>query len=60
MKRYTFLTICILALAAVSCKQNQNKAQQEAAVREELVETTVLHPVEVMRTIEVSTTLEGY
>ncbi|MBO4418157.1 MAG: efflux RND transporter periplasmic adaptor subunit [Bacteroidales bacterium] len=60
MKKYTFLTICILALAAVSCKQNQNKAQQEAAVREELVETTVLHPVEVMRTIEVSTTLEGY
>ena len=60
MKKYTFLTICILALAAVSCKQNQDKAQQEAAVREELVETTVLHPVEVMRTIEVSTTLEGY
>ena len=29
-------------------------------MREELVETTVLHPVEVMRTIEVSTTLEGY
>ena len=60
MKKYTFLTICILALAAVSCKQNQDKAQQAAAVREELVETTVLHPVEVMRTIEVSTTLEGY
>lgn len=60
MKKYTFLTICILALAAVSCKQNQDKAQQAEAVREELVETTVLHPVEVMRTIEVSTTLEGY
>ena len=60
MKKNTFLTICILALAAVSCKQNQDKAQQTAAVREELVETTVLHPVEVMRTIEVSTTLEGY
>lgn len=60
MKKHTFLTICILALAAVSCKQNQDKTQQTAAVREELVETTVLHPVEVMRTIEVSTTLEGY
>ncbi len=60
MKKHAFLTICILALAAVSCKQNQDKTQQTAAVREELVETTVLHPVEVMRTIEVSTTLEGY
>ena len=53
--------ICILASLAISCKnQGKEAAQQTATVREELVETTILHPVEVMRTIDVSTTLEGY
>ena len=59
MKRYTLITICILAVLAVSCKQ-QAKNTVQTADREELVETTVLHPVEVMRTIDVSTTLEGW
>ena len=60
MKRYTLLTICILAALAVSCKQQSKNAVQTNTVREELVETTVLHPIEVMRTIDVSTTLEGW
>ncbi|MBR5034137.1 MAG: efflux RND transporter periplasmic adaptor subunit [Bacteroidales bacterium] len=59
MKRYTLLTICFLAALAVSCKQ-QSKNTAQPVDREELVETTVLHPVEVMRTIDVSTTLEGW
>ena len=52
------MTICVLILAVASCKPKDNKTV--ATVREELVETTVLHPEEVMRTIAVSTTLEGY
>ena len=60
MKRYTILTICILAALLAGCKQQAKKETKSAADRVELVETTVLHPVEVMRTIEVSTTLEGY
>lgn len=61
MRKYTILTICLLALLAVSCKQQKkDAAPQGTKEREELVETTVLHPVEVMRTIDVSTTLEGY
>ena len=59
MKKYTILTICIVAALAVGCKQ-KDTAKQTAQVREELVETTILRPVEVMRTIDVSTTLEGY
>ena len=50
--------ICVLAAAAVSCKPKDTKTVVTA--REELVETTVLHPEEVLRTIDVSTTLEGY
>ena len=50
----------LLASLAVSCKQKDTAKQQTAQVREELVETTVLRPVEVMRTIDVSTTLEGW
>ena len=50
--------ICVLAAAAVSCKPKDTKTVITA--REELVETTVLHPEEVLRTIDVSTTLEGY
>jgi RND family efflux transporter MFP subunit len=60
MKKYTILTICLLATLAVACKQKDSAKPQTAQVREELVETTILHPVEVMRTIDVSTTLEGY
>ena len=60
MKRYTLLTICLLATLLVACKQQTKKEATNAADRVELVETTVLHPVEVMRTIDVSTTLEGY
>ncbi len=52
------MMICVLTLAIASCKPKDNKTV--ATVREELVETTVLHPEEVMRTIAVSTTLEGY
>ena len=60
MKRYTLLTICLLATLLVACKQQTKKEAANAADRVELVETTVLRPVEVMRTIDVSTTLEGY
>ena len=60
MKRYTILTICILTALLSACKQQDKKETKSAADRVELVETTVLHPVEVMRTIDVSTTLEGY
>ena len=60
MKKIALLMVCTLvAAAAVSCKQSDKNAKTEK-VREELVETTVLRPVEVMRTIDVSTTLEGY
>ena len=52
--------VCALLASAVSCQNQQKGAAQQAAVREELVETTVLRPQEVMRTIDVSTTLEGY
>ena len=54
------MTVCALLASAVSCQNQQKGAAQQAAVREELVETTVLRPQEVMRTIDVSTTLEGY
>lgn len=60
MKKYTLLTICLLATLLVACKQQTKKEAANAADRVELVETTVLRPVEVMRTIDVSTTLEGY
>ena len=60
MKRYTLLTICLLATLLVACKQQTKKEATNAADRVELVETTILQPVEVMRTIDVSTTLEGY
>ena len=60
MKKVYFLMVCALLASAVSCQNQQKGAVQQAAVREELVETTVLHPQEVMRTIDVSTTLEGY
>ncbi len=59
MKKISVLMACALTLAAVSCKQ-QNQEAAGAAERSELVETTVLAPSEVMRTIDVSTTLEGY
>ena len=52
--------VCALLASAVSCQNQQKGAAQQTTVREELVETTVLHPQEVMRTIDVSTTLEGY
>ena len=60
MKKIYFLMVCILLTVTVSCQNQQKGAAQQTAVREELVETTVLHPQEVMRTIDVSTTLEGY
>ncbi len=59
MKKISVLMACALTLAAVSCKQQSQEAAGTAE-RSELVETTVLTPSEVMRTIEVSTTLEGY
>ncbi len=59
MKKISVLMACALTLAAVSCKQQSQEAAGTAE-RSELVETTVLAPSEVMRTIEVSTTLEGY
>lgn len=60
MKKIALLMVCgAVAALTISCKQSDKNAQTEK-VREELVETTVLHPVEVMRTIDVSTTLEGY
>lgn len=52
--------VCALLASAVSCQNQQKGAAQQTTVREELVETTVLRPQEVMRTIDVSTTLEGY
>ena len=60
MKKVYFLMVCALLASAVSCQNQQKGAAQQTAVREELVETTVLRPQEVMRTIDVSTTLEGY
>ena len=60
MKKIYFLMVCIVLTATVSCQNQQKGPAQQATVREELVETTVLHPEEVMRTIDVSTTLEGY
>ena len=52
--------VCALLASAVSCQNQQKGAAQQTTVREELVETTVLRPQEVMRTIDVSTTREGY
>lgn len=60
MKKIYILMVGILLAATVSCQNQQKGTAQQTAVREELVETTVLHPQEVMRTIDVSTTLEGY
>lgn len=61
MKKYSILMVCAAIALLASCNGPQNKkAAATDKVREELVETTILHPVEVMRTIEVSTTLEGY
>jgi RND family efflux transporter MFP subunit len=60
MKKVYFLMVCALLASAVSCQNQQKGAAQQTTVREELVETTVLRPQEVMRTIDVSTTLEGY
>ncbi len=59
MKKISVLTACVLTLAAVSCKPQSQQAAG-AAERAELVETTILAPSEVLRTIDVSTTLEGY
>lgn len=60
MKKIYIVMVCALIMASVSCQNGQKGAAQQTAVREELVETTVLRPQEVMRTIDVSTTLEGY
>lgn len=60
MKKIYIVMVCALLMASVSCQNGQKGAAQQTAVREELVETTVLRPQEVMRTIDVSTTLEGY
>jgi len=61
MKKYSLLIACVLMITAVSCKNNSKEAASQGnTVREELVETTILHPQEVMRTIDVSTTLEGW
>lgn len=62
MKKAYILMACAALAALVSCGRGKGDAakQQGPAVREELVQTTVLHPQEVMRTIEVSTTVEGY
>ena len=61
MKKFSFLMVCALAVFAASCNGSQKKGQDTGEkVREELVETTILKPVEVMRTIDVSTTVEGY
>lgn len=62
MKKAYILMACAALAALVSCGRGKGDAakQQGSSVREELVETTVLHPQEVMRTIEVSTTVEGY
>ena len=63
MKRTYILSACACLAALLSCGRGGGdaaKQQQGPAVREELVETTVLHPQDVMRTIEVSTTVEGY
>ena len=55
------MTVCAALLALVSCnQQKKGSGEAEQKVREELVETTVLRPVEVMRTIDVSTTVEGW
>ena len=61
MKKFSLLMVCAALALAVSCNSGKKATQQTGdKVREELVETTILHPVEVMRTIDVSTTLEGY
>ena len=61
MKKISVLMVFAALALLVSCNGQQKKgAVTTDKVREELVETTILHPVEVMRTIEVSTTVEGY
>ncbi|MBP5505493.1 MAG: efflux RND transporter periplasmic adaptor subunit [Bacteroidales bacterium] len=61
MKNCSILLVCAAMALAVACNGSQKSKQNTGdRVREELVETTVLRPVEVMRTIDVSTTLEGY
>ena len=52
------MALC-LALTATGCKP-KTAEQHTETVRVEQVETTILKPVEVMRTLDFSTTLEGY
>lgn len=61
MKFRTFgctLAITLAALTIASCEQK--KTQDETAVREELVETTVIHNQQITRILDFSTNLEGY
>ena len=59
MKRTIMAMALCLALTATGCKP-KTAEQHTETVRVEQVETTILKPVEVMRTLDFSTTLEGY
>ncbi len=59
MKKIALMMACVAMISATGCKP---KTEEKAAVaeRQELVETTILHPQQVERTIDVSTVLMGY
>jgi RND family efflux transporter MFP subunit len=60
MKKITTFIFCSALVLFVGCKNVASEQAQQQVERIEVVETTILKPVEVSRDLDFSTTLQGY